>query len=191
MFQINFKNMFDKKYTDIMIDIETTDVIPTAGILSIAAVPFEIWSGKVHKSPFYTTLDIQSQLDNGRTMSFETMKWWAYQDKEVRREAFSGLMLLHHRLADLKLYINDYCDENVRVWANSPAFDLTILKNAYGSKFNVWHYSQERDVHTYGQIFPEVIEELQLEPTHHPLDDCKDQITEVMSVYQKVYLNRD
>ena len=185
--------MFDKKYTDIMIDIETVDTKPTAGILSIAAVPFEIWSGRTHHLPFYNMLDIHKQIADGRTMSLDTMLWWNKQSEKARNEAFSGTKPLHHSLADLRLFIKEKCTEDVRVWANSPSFDLAILKNAVEAQkdfYNAdsfWKYWQERDVRTYADIFPEGIDDLQIVTTHLPDQDCLDQISKILTIYTRIY----
>lgn len=185
--------MFDEKYTDIMIDIETVDTKPTAGILSIAAVAFEIWSGRKYHLPFYDMLDIHKQIACGRTMSLDTMLWWSKQSEKARKEAFSGTKLLHHSLADLRLFIQEKCTEDVRIWANSPSFDLAILKNAIVSQRDFydansfWRYWQERDVRTYADIFPEVIDDLQIVTTHLPVQDCLDQISKILTIYTRIY----
>src|SRR5690606_26297309 len=100
--QLNFKDMFDEKYTDIMIDIETVDTKPSAGILSVSAVPFDIESGRTYHLPYYDMLDIHKQIDCGRSMSLDTMLWWTKQNEKARKEAFSGFKKLHHSLADLR-----------------------------------------------------------------------------------------
>src|SRR5690606_38796390 len=193
MFQINFKNMFDKKYTDIMIDIETVDTKPTAGILSIAAVPFDIDSDRTYHLPYYDMLEIHKQIACGRSMSLDTMLWWTKQNEEARKEAFSGYKKLHHSLADLRLFIKEKCIEGVRVWANSPSFDLAILKNAVEAQkdfYNAdsfWKYWQERDVRTYANIFPSEIDKLELKATHLPVQDCLDQILKVRTIYTRIH----
>lgn len=183
--------MFDEKYTDIMIDLETVDTKPSAGILSVSAVPFDIESGRTYHLPYYDMLDIHKQIDCGRSMSLDTMLWWTKQNEKARKEAFSGFKKLHHSLADLRLFIKEKCSDEVRVWANSPSFDLAILKNAIESQKDFyeadsfWEYWQERDVRTYIDFHREDIANLHIETTHLPDQDCLDQIKKVCLVYSK------
>ena len=68
--------------TDIMIDLETLDVLPSATILSIGAVKFDPFGDEVNESSavkFYTRVDIDSCDHIGATVSQSTLDWWASQ----------------------------------------------------------------------------------------------------------------
>lgn len=139
------------KHTDLMIDLETLDVRPTAHILTVGVVAFGKDTGEVDIG-----LHIPMVLDQGRTISPHTVKWWMEQSEEARKRAFApdphqGLANPGEMVHALASYINDWCTKKARVWANSPSFDLAILRNLceqYG--FQVpWHYRQERDFRTF------------------------------------------
>ncbi|GGH28387.1 3'-5' exoribonuclease [Sphingobacterium alkalisoli] len=176
--------MFKKKYTDVMIDLETLDTKPSAAILSIAAVAFNIETGNICDDVFYKKLDYRDQFDDGRTMSVDTIMWWADQDPAVRKEALGGKEKLAYALWELEGFFKRNCViANVRVWAYSPAFDCVILNHANAGCEDLWKYYNERDARTYVNICPDVVESLQLVQTHHPVDDCLVQIEEVCAVY--------
>ncbi len=80
---------------ELMFDLETLDTKPSAVVLSIGAV---VWEAKYlpseHKIKWYEVdkflrvLDIQKQLDSGRTVSQATLLWWMDQDPKAKAEAF-------------------------------------------------------------------------------------------------------
>src|SRR5690606_16078791 len=124
----------------LMIDIETLDTVETAVILSIAAVEFDPMCHGT-KKVFYGSASIQRQLDMGRTISADTLKWWIKQDREVMKEAFSEITDYKFILHDLDLNLRENgLDKDTVIWANSPAFDLNKLKHAYRQMGVEWMY---------------------------------------------------
>lgn len=176
--------MENKKYTDVMIDIETLDTKSTAVILSIAAIAFNIETHEICERNVNLSIDYKSQIDEGRTTSIETSLWWSEQSKEARRVAFAGKENLDKAIMFLNSYIIHNCNNYVRVWANSPAFDLNILNDAFGQMNLAWRYSQERDVRTLINLLPELVKALDIETTHIAIEDCRNQIIKVCAVYQ-------
>jgi len=78
--------------TDIMIDLETLDVLPTATVLTIGAVKFDPFGeDQVQKSAekFYVKVDLDSCDALGLTTSESTLAWWGQQSKAAQEEAFS------------------------------------------------------------------------------------------------------
>lgn len=175
----------NKIYTDIMIDIKTLDTKPTAVILSIGAVAFDIETGETCEETFYHKLDYEKQIDEGRTTSIDTNIWWDNQSEEAYNEAFSGDELLFNALVKLKIFFHHFLYDDCNVWAKYPAFDLVILKSAFGNDIVPWEYCQERDVRTFldGMLTRVFIADDE-EPTHLPVDDCLKQIKEVCLVYK-------
>ena len=143
------------KYTDLMIDLETLDTRPTAHILTVGVTGFNKDTGEVDGG-----MHIPMVLDQGRSISAHTVKWWTEQSEAARKRAFepdkfSGLANAGEMVHALASYINDNCVKKVRVWANGPAFDLAILRNLceqHGFQAP-WHYRQERDFRTYMEDF--------------------------------------
>lgn len=105
----------------IMLDIETLDVRPTAVVLSIGAV--KIIDGQLIDK-FYRKLDIEAQLEVERTISADTLKWWATQNSAVFGEALDGSEGVTSSLEALYDFIND---APACVWGNGVAMDNVII----------------------------------------------------------------
>lgn len=186
MHQVNvFKDKISdlNKYTDIMIDIETLDTKPTAVILSIAAVAFNIENGDICEEKFDYVLNYQEQIDNGRSTSIDTLLWWGAQSEEAKSLAFEGNAPLHFAIQELTIFFMENCLDNARVWANSPSFDLVILKDAFDQNVP-WNFWNERDVRTVTSLIPN--DEEKVENNHIAIDDCINQINQVCNSYAKI-----
>jgi hypothetical protein len=71
---------------DIMIDMETLDVLPTATILTIGAVKFDPFGDELAEpsmEKFYVKVDVDSCDRLGCTISQDTLNWWSNQSKEA------------------------------------------------------------------------------------------------------------
>jgi exodeoxyribonuclease VIII len=131
-----------------MIDIETIDTLDSAVILSIGAVKFNPWDTTEPHSPMYVRLNVDSQIESGRTVSDSTIEWWSKQPAHVRDEAFSDgertdpVQFLH----DLRRYAVGV----KRIYAQGPLFDIKVLENLFAQhKLPApWQYAQIRDSRT-------------------------------------------
>lgn len=143
-----------------MIDIETLGTTQDAVILQIAAIGFAKdgrdtlgWEGDV---------TIQDQLDLGRTIDPATVAWWIDKTSPNAREnVFGRNETIPYSLKEALELLNNYIEEHLlkdnnnntsedRIWANSPAFDLAIIRNAMESCgiTPCWKYWQEADYRT-------------------------------------------
>lgn len=169
-----------------MIDIETLGTSSNSVILSIAAVPFDMVSGK-NGTPYYTNVDIQSCLDNGLEISGDTLRWWMRQDKvAIGRLAEGGLKLMD-ALDGLARIIALH--DGVQVWGNSARFDLGILENAFHriGRPIPWKFYDERDVRTLVSFEPEIKANMPFVGTpHDAADDCLHQIRYCSAIWNKL-----
>jgi len=79
--------------------------------------------------------------------------------------------------------------KDYKVWANSPAFDLVLLKSAYKvCKMKApWHFRDEMDVRTLDNLFPKVRKNISFKGDKHvALDDCYHQIKYLSSIFRKL-----
>lgn len=165
---------------DVMIDIETLALTPDATILSIGAVKFDKHG---MGGEFYFEL----KPDQGRMIDPGTALWWAQQGRafDDGLVKYGLLEVLKHLNGFLDESYQDDCDRTVltgdfkgRIWANSPVFDLAILRNAYGQHGIecMWAYHQERDVRT-AKAFVDKPDYPEFEGRqHNALDDAKHQV---------------
>lgn len=187
----NLENNFperlrDGRFTDIMIDLETLDTKDSTAILTIAAQAFNIDTGEVCPVNFYARLNYERQIQEGRTISVDTILWWGQQSEDAREEAFGGHMALWEALVNLRKYFDKYCYTDRHVWAKAPAFDLAVLKHAYSVLEHeiYWHYSNERDVRTYMWSVENFMTKINNIKTHVSSEDVSNQIDIVCEVYQ-------
>ena len=87
----NKKQYNNSMNTDIMIDLETLDVLPSATILTIGAVKFDPFGSDVEEptmEKFYVRVDVDSCDRIGCTVSQATLDWWSSQSQAAQDEAF-------------------------------------------------------------------------------------------------------
>lgn len=174
----------ENKFEHIMLDLETLDTRNTSAILSIAAVRFDIKSGKTN-STFRMNVDLQNCLELGMSIKSDTIYWWLKQPSEVGHRLSADMRPLKEVLTHLSYFIgqDDY------VWGNSARFDLGILENAYDITqiSKPWNYFNERDVRTLVSLRPEVKAQHVFDgQKHDPLDDCLNQIAYCSKIFNSL-----
>jgi DNA polymerase III epsilon subunit-like protein len=146
-----------------MLDIETLGTSPGCLILSIGAVKFE--SGE----EFYRVLTPDSRF----TIDPYTVFWWLAQPEKARLAISSGIGELPQTvLKDLLAFIG-----SAPVWGNGVAFDNACVAaycNVLGFK---WPYRQDRCYRTIKGFYSGELTVQAPELAHHPIEDCKYQIT--------------
>ncbi len=160
--------------SDLMIDLETLAVSPSATILTIGAQGFDLFSDRLTDVTFYERLTLESQEgreidDNGPN---STMAWWAKQSAEAQEEAFGDGGRIDITEALTKL--SKIAWKHKRIWANGTTFDLIILENAmaqYGVNIS-WKYWQVCDARTVYKLSKVG----KLGNNHNALADCVNQI---------------
>lgn len=184
-----------------MIDLETLDTRPTAVVLSYAFVHFNPKTGEVFKESS-NILDIEEQLNHGRTISFDTLKWWQEQGRtfndfiEERKVDFTEPK--HTDATEFNYWAMcdfDFFGENAKpsdeivVWANGVDFDLSIMQNVdpwIGSEKG-WKYWNQRDLRTLMALFPEERKAVpKPENRHDPLVDCHYQIAVLKRIWNRI-----
>jgi DNA polymerase III epsilon subunit-like protein len=176
--------------TDVMIDLETLDVLPTATILTIGAVKFDPFGDDV-KNPqcvkFYTRVDVDSCDRLGATVSPATLEWWAGQDQAAQDEAFDPTDRVDVVQALEQLY--KFCWGAKRVWSHGAGFDVIILENYFRKigKAIPWQFWEVRDTRTLFDIGinpnrPPVLK-------HHALEDAWNQAVGVQNVYRTLRMS--
>jgi hypothetical protein len=171
--------------TDIMIDLETLDVLPTATILTIGAVKFDPFGDDVNDpkcEKFYVRVDVDSCDRYSATVSQSTLDWWANQSQEAQNEAFDPSNRISIEDAMTQLY--KFCWGAKRVWSHGAGFDVPICEFYYRKvgKAIPWSFWEVRDTRT---IF-----DLGINPNrppvlkHHALEDAWNQAVGVQNVFR-------
>jgi DNA polymerase III epsilon subunit-like protein len=171
--------------TDVMIDLETLDVTPSASILTIGAVKFDPFGDDINEpacEKFYVKVDVDSCDRIGLTVSQDTLGWWAQQSKEAQDEAFSTDGRIHISDAINQLY--KFCWGAKRVWSHGAGFDIIILEHVFRKveKAVPWRFWEVRDTRT---LF-----DLGIDPNrppvlkHHALEDAWNQAVGVQNIFR-------
>lgn len=176
---------------DVMIDIETLDIVPTAAILSVGMVVFEAETYEIYAKKMWRVTD---GIKSGGSINPETINWWMHQDQAAREASFpdkSGNYVdgqMGYRLSQVLYDISDQINYHKRtnqfryIWARGPQFDITILEESYRrlNKQIPWRYDDVRDQRTIVSLVDSAFTKITRAGTaHNPLDDCLNQITQL------------
>lgn len=167
-----------------MIDLETIDTNPTAGILSIGIVAFNPDTGEVGPS-LYRRLGYDQALQFG-TQSASTIEWWQKQSEAARTEAFTG----QHDATIAAFEVSEFIATTAGVWGNGATFDITITEhwlNATGVGVP-YRYGMARDCRTVEELAKRIgISRKQFTRAgvhHNALDDAIYQAQYISAMWQ-------
>lgn len=174
---------------DVMIDIETLSTSRKAVVLSIGAVVFDPDTLRTG-SQFYSTLRVQPQLDRGREITEDTLRFWISQPKEILQQAFPaigkdpGLVLI-----DFNRFLTEETNGRPIVWGNGSLFDIGILENLFDDYSDAtklpWTFRDVMDLRTF-QRFVGNGEKVTRSFSHHnALTDAIDQTAYILNCLRK------
>ena len=171
--------------TDLMIDLETLDVTPTATILTIGAVRFDPFGDDVNDptcEKFYVRVDVDSCDRLGCTVSPQTIEWWGQQSKEAQDEAFEPTNRID--IVDAMNQLYKFAWGAKRVWSHGAAFDVVICEHLFRKigKAIPWSFWEVRCTRTLFDLGinphrPPVLK-------HHALEDAWNQAVGVQNVFK-------
>lgn len=170
----------------IMVDIETLGTKPGCIILSIGAAEFDINTGQVGKT-FYVNINPISSQKSGLSIDASTVMWWMDQDKQAVEKLQQQMVSLSvgiHSLETWFIELDDYSE----IWANSPSFDLSILKHVF-ELLTIecpWKFWQERDCRTLDSLMPYIRKSIINDLPHDALSDCLYQIKYISQIYKTI-----
>lgn len=145
---------------DITLDLETTSLAPTAGVLSIAAVPWKRNGGttpffedkELSEPEFSAHVDLRSMFVNGFSFDQQTAKWWDQQadaakaavlaDDDEARPCAPIDVVVQGLFDWIDRTMKELNETQVCVWAQGSDFDPAILRNIcykFGIKFPIKH----------------------------------------------------
>lgn len=166
-----------------MIDIETLDTSPSAVILSVGLVGFT--KDRILEEQ-YTVLPIQQQINDGRTISESTLKWWMNQSKEARavfdtKPTEDSLKL---SLVQLSNFISRY--NKAKIWSYGANFDTVLIDDLMRtSDVKIpWNYWDIRCLRTFCDDHHAPLPK-DAGVLHNALDDARRQAQHMINVWSK------
>lgn len=159
--------------TDIMLDLETLDTRSTGVILAIGAVAF---TKDGITSEFYRTVDAQSAIDLGLTVSGGTFKWWMAQSGAARKALFEDNVTIQSALYEFSDWVEEDTEGDPKVWGNGSDFDNAMLAHAYSKLGHEtpWKFWNNRCYRTACQMLNDYNRKQQ-GVHHNALDDARSQ----------------
>jgi len=181
----------------VMIDIETLACTPDAVILEIGAVAAatDTFGNQIGEIEVLASIGIRpDQLD--RRIDTETVRWWLSKPGDLRSVVLAGIVPLKDALVTLREAIREQDpatnDEPLpKIWANSPTFDLAILRHAFmqNSVLCPWTYRQECDYRTLRALLPEKMDTKPSE-AHNAVSDARAQMKNMLAVLRFIRQDR-
>jgi exodeoxyribonuclease VIII len=170
----------------IMLDLETLGTGDHAAIVQIGACEFD-------SKEILTTFLQNVRLDSENLGSIEgdTLRWWLNQSPDAVESVLRSIPRtpLRDALEDFRSWL---VGDQFAIWANSPSFDLRLLRQAYErcGLEPPWKFYQELDHRTMkhlGRLLQ--VPRLQFEGTkHNALDDATNQASYLMAVLEEMKL---
>lgn len=185
------------RYTDVMLDLETTGRTPGCAIIQIAAVPFNINTGEISTNVFKMAINLDHQLKSGKGFTYcpNTYKWWMKENPKLFKELSQSKLKYNQVGSEFQSWFKKLeKSDDIRVWGNSNRFDLGIIDGWYrksiGWKFEpFWNTWNERDVRTIASLDPDIKKNTKFVGTkHNAIDDCKHQIKYCRAIVSKFKL---
>jgi|SRR5699024_9914216 len=188
-----------KQRYDVMVDIETLGTKLDSTIFQIAAVVFNIETGKIY-SEFNQVADISK--NENLNVDGDTLKWWLKLDKDLfARLLNEGEESTEDILKNFKEFLDSVCSQNysnVYLWGNGILFDNAKIRYALseiGEEYPI-HYNKDRDMRTILELASKKtgLSEYQLKneygtkysEKHNAINDCYNQVRIVVNCYDLI-----
>lgn len=175
------------KMPDVMIDTETMGTNPSAPIIGIGAVAFNLATCELGER-YYANVDLASVVAQGAVMDADTVMWWMKQPDEARRKLTTGARLpVEQFLAEFSQWLDKSCVSvrERRVWACGIDFDNSKLSEHYrrAGLEAPWMFWNNRDQRTLRDLYKSKTEGVKREGTHHnALDDAIHQVRQLFAI---------
>jgi len=154
--------------SDVMIDIETLGTEPGAAVASIGAVRFSVEDGV--RAEFFESISLADCQARGLKIDADTLSWWLNQPAAAREQLHGG-----RDLDSVLRRLSEFVNDAESIWANSPAFDCVILRDAYRAvgREAPWNYYHERDYRTLREELDDWPDREQETTDHNGLADAR------------------
>lgn len=172
---------------DVMIDLETLATVPDAIVVSIGAIAFDIENGVLGQT-FYMAPSVSEQIENGRRLDPDTLKWWMNQSDAAKRVFNEKSKPVANVLTTMTQWYKSIPAETkkIQVWGNGSSFDISIMEHIF-RQLNIgipWGYSKVMDLRTFKRFVAKGVDVRKGGTNHNALDDAKSQAQYVIDQYR-------
>lgn len=182
----------------LMIDLETMSTRGNAAILSIGACLWNIKTGEILET-FHRNINLNTSIEKGLHIDGSTIYWWFQQTQEARDALITTPRHIDTVMREFTKWLKYFETEKdinlnkLNYWANSPDFDISILRSSYtacDSSFplNFWNV---RCVRTIKGFYPDnLFRDWKLnnprKGVHNALEDAKYQAKYVTHILNEL-----
>jgi hypothetical protein len=155
---------------NLTIDFETLGTEANSPVISLGAVLF--LEDRIVNT-FYTTLDINQQIKDGRIPSGDTIKWWMNQSEKARSVFNEEAKDTVAGLKDFLWFVNQSTG-TIEPWGNGSNFDITIIEHLL-TMYNLtipWKFWNIRDLRTFKEYVYNGKQTERKGVHHNALDDA-------------------
>lgn len=176
--------------THATIDLETLDVKPSTVVLTLGAVKFDPLSTQEPYSELYFRFEIDSQLQENRTVNDSTLEWWSRQDAKVQEEAFSDGDRVE--VASVLDQLRKWMVGVDVLWGQGYGFDMTILEDLYRQNQTPvpWNFWQVRDSRTLFKCCKDDPRKQMQTDLHNALADAYFQSKAIQIAYKELSIKK-
>lgn len=137
--------------THVMVDVETMGTDVNSVILQVS---FEVFNFFSKEDGFATSMYpcLFKQVKSGRSIESGTVAWWIEKNPELLTVLIkkSTNPSYFFEVEDIGEIFSSFNDKGYIMWARSPEFDIQMLENLTGVKYN---YRNKMDVRTIEKLF--------------------------------------
>lgn len=173
-------------FSHIMIDHETLGTRADSVVMSIGAVKFDLDSDAIDQKGFYSSISIDSNLQAGRHINEDTIKWWLKQTPEAQKVFFEPKVNLEQALNDFVSWVGV---GNFTIWSNGADFDIpqiVHLLDTHGMK-SPWEFWNHRCYRTMkGLPFAKNAVKPERGVKHNALSDAINQAQHLQNIYKEM-----
>jgi len=172
---------------DLMIDFETLGKTPDCVVVSIGAVFFDEETGLLGDT-FYMIFEMDSQLEKGRKIDPDTLKWWFSQSGAAKKIFHEKAKPTLEVLTTFVKWVEAHGTvSKIKPWGNGSSFDISIFEDLlrdYKVKIP-WLYYNTFDLRTFKRYVAnnEKVDK-SIGVDHNALDDAMNQARYVIKHYK-------
>lgn len=172
-------------YSDLMIDIETLDIRPTAKIIQMGACLFNANNAEIEPKLFLRNVICD---DYSFSENQSTKDWWSIQGKDAQDSLKHPSPIgINKVMIGLEIFIRNRAPNFERVWVQGSDFDFPIIKHACAIKQRSvpWQYYMQRDSRTLMKTFPNV-DRVEPKIKHRADYDALAQAQTIQNIYKHI-----
>ena len=171
-------------YEHVMLDIETMGKRPSAPIVYIGAVAFNLEERKI--GPVFShDISLESSVRSGAVLEASTVTWWLRQSEDARKLIYEGTSELVFVLQRFSNFCGGLCNRQLlNMWGNGSEFDNVILGESYERLGLVtpWEFWNNRSYRSKKKEVPDL--RIVHEGIHHSaVDDAMSQVKHLFAIY--------